>query len=152
MAVEAPCILRNPDEINLQDLKIQIPSVSNSENTVIFQVNLVEGQKTGFFLDQTHNMKLVIETLKPRLAEYKNKPLKIADLCCYMGQWSAQLASFLKDNNIQAEITLVDVSELALQMAQKNLALFDNVKVITKKTDVLEGLAGFIEDHLRLHS
>jgi 23S rRNA (cytosine1962-C5)-methyltransferase len=147
MAVEAPCILRNPDEINLQDLKIQIPSVSKPEDTVVFQVNLVEGQKTGFFLDQTHNMKLVIETLKPRLSEYKNKPLKIADLCCYMGQWSAQLASFLKANNIQAEITLVDVSELALQMAQKNLALFDNVKVITKKTDVLEGLAGFVENY-----
>ncbi len=144
--VEQPNVLRNPAEINLQDLQIQIPSVVNSKNTIYFQVNLVEGQKTGFFLDQTHNMKLVIEALKPRLSEFRDKPLKLVDLCCYMGQWSAQIASFLKAEGIQAEIMLVDVSELALQMAQKNLAQFDNVKVSFKKTDVLEGLTSFPEN------
>ena len=136
LEVEQPKILRNPADINLQDLLIQIPSVVNSKNTIFFQVNLIEGQKTGFFLDQTHNMKLVIEALKPRLNEFRDKPLKLVDLCCYMGQWSAQIASFLKSEGIKAEIMLVDVSELALQMAQKNLAQFDNVKISFKKTDV----------------
>ncbi len=147
LAVEEARIVRNPAEINLLDLKIQIPSVINSKETIFFQVNLVEGQKTGFFLDQTHNMKLVIEALKPRLSEFKNKPVKIADLCCYMGQWSAQLASFLKLEGVKAEITLVDVSEMALQMAQKNLAQFDNVILISKKADVLDGLTGFPENN-----
>lgn len=144
--VEQPNVLRNPAEINLQDLQIQIPSVVNSKNTIFFQVNLIEGQKTGFFLDQTHNMKLVIEALKPRLSEFRDKPLKLVDLCCYMGQWSAQIASFLKAEGVKTEIMLVDVSELALQMAQKNLAQFDNVKVSFKKTDVLEGLTSFPEN------
>jgi 23S rRNA (cytosine1962-C5)-methyltransferase len=146
LEVEQPKILRNPADINLQDLLIQIPSVVNSKNTIFFQVNLIEGQKTGFFLDQTHNMKLVIEALKPRLNEFRDKPLKLVDLCCYMGQWSAQIASFLKSEGIKAEIMLVDVSELALQMAQKNLAQFDNVKISFKKTDVLEGLTSFPEN------
>ncbi len=146
LEVEQPHVLRNPDEINLQDLQIQIPSVVNSKNTIFFQVNLIEGQKTGFFLDQTHNMKLVIEALKPRLSEFRDKPLKLVDLCCYMGQWSAQIASFLKAEGIKAEIMLVDVSELALQMAQKNLAQFENVKISFKKTDVLEGLTSFPEN------
>jgi 23S rRNA G2069 N7-methylase RlmK/C1962 C5-methylase RlmI len=91
-------------------------------------------------------MKLVIEALKPRLSEFRDKPLKLVDLCCYMGQWSAQIASFLKAEGIKAEIMLVDVSELALQMAQKNLAQFDNVKISFKKTDVLEGLTSFPEN------
>ncbi len=147
LEVEEPKVVRNPDEINLQDLKIQIPSVTNPQDIIYFQVNLIDGQKTGFFLDQTHNMKLVIEAIKPRLSEYRDKPLKIVDLCCYMGQWSAQLASFLKSENIKIEITLVDVSEMALQMAQKNLAVFDNVTLSTKKTDVLEGLTSFPENH-----
>ena len=146
LEVEQPNVLRNPAEINLQDLQIQIPSVVNSNNTIFFQVNLIEGQKTGFFLDQTHNMKLVIEALKPRLSEFRDKPLKLVDLCCYMGQWSAQIASFLKAEGIKAEIMLVDVSELALQMAQKNLAQFNNVKINFKKTDVLEGLTSFPEN------
>jgi 23S rRNA (cytosine1962-C5)-methyltransferase len=149
LAVEPAAVVRNPHEINLSDIKIQIPSVMNSKEIIYFQVNLVDGQKTGFFLDQTHNMKLLIEALKPRLADFraKDKPVKIVDLCCYMGQWSAQIASYLKSENIKAEITLVDVSELALQMAQKNLSVFDNVKLITKKTDVLEGLTTFPENH-----
>ncbi len=147
MAVEEARVVRNPAEINLLDLKIQIPSVINSKETIFFQVNLVEGQKTGFFLDQTHNMKLVIEALKPRMNEFKDKPLKIADLCCYMGQWSAQLASFLNSAGVKAEITLVDVSEMALKMAQKNLAQFDNVILISKKADVLDGLTEFPENN-----
>ena len=149
LAVEEAAVTRNPDKINLQDIKIQIPSVINSKETIYFQVNLVEGQKTGFFLDQTHNMKLLIEALKPRLNEFKekDKPVKIIDLCCYMGQWSAQLACLLKSEGVRAEIMLVDVSELALQMAQKNLAVFDNVKLFTKKTDVLEGLTTFPDNH-----
>lgn len=147
LEVEAPKVLRNPDELDLKDLKIEIPSVINTQETIYFQVNLIDGQKTGFFLDQTHNMKLVIEALKPRIKEFKDKPLKIVDLCCYMGQWSAQLASYLKSENIKAEIMLVDVSEMALMMAQKNLAAFDNIKVLAKKTDVLEGLTSFPENY-----
>ncbi len=149
LAVEEAAVTRNPDEVNLKDIHIQIPSVINSKDIIQFQVNLVDGQKTGFFLDQTHNMKLLIEALKPRLAEFKekDKPVKIIDLCCYMGQWSAQLASYLKSENVKAEIMLVDVSELALQMAQKNLSVFDNVKLFTKKTDALEGLTTFPDNH-----
>jgi len=132
--------------VDLEQLHIEIPSVMDAEASVFFHVNLIEGQKTGFFLDQTHNMRLVLTALRPRLKNLKSDdPIKIIDLCCYMGQWSVQLAHFLKANNKTAEITLVDVSELALKMARTNLEAFDNIKIIVKKADVLEGLIDLAE-------
>lgn len=132
--------------VDLENLQIEISSVFDSTSSVFFHVNLIEGQKTGFFLDQTHNMRLVLTALEPRLKNLKSTDsIRIIDLCCYMGQWSVHLAYFLKQRNIRAEITLVDVSELALKMAQKNLEVFDNVKITIKKTDVLEGLVDFPE-------
>lgn len=140
LQVEEPKVLHNTSGLDLTSVTILIPSVSHSEQFIRFNVNLIEGQKTGFFLDQTHNIKLVIEALKPRLSMYTDKPLRIIDLCCYMGQWSAHLAHFLKQNDIQCEIVLVDVSELALKKAQENLSTYPNVKLKTMKADVLEGL------------
>jgi len=140
LQVEEPRIVYNPDQVDLQNLTILIPSVYQPEHLLQFEVNLIEGQKTGFFLDQTQNIKLLIETLKPRLSLFKDKKMKIIDLCCYMGQWSVQLAHFLNQNQIQAEITLVDVSELAIQMARKNLSKIPGIDVKYIKTDVLEGL------------
>lgn len=142
LEVEAPKVLWNPDEIDLNDVDIVIQSVADPKQDVVFNVNLIDGQKTGFFLDQTLNMKLAIEALKPRLQNFKNQPIKILDLCCYMGQWSAQLAAFLKQEGVQAEFTLVDISDLALKMAQKNLASY-GFKTVAKKMDVLNDLVSF---------
>lgn len=140
LQVETPKVLHNTFNIDLENVTILIPSVSFPDQFIRFNVNLIDGQKTGFFLDQTHNIKLVIEALKPRLSLYQDKLIRIIDLCCYMGQWSAHLAHFLQQNNIKSEIVLVDVSELALKKAQENLSIYSNVKLKTMKVDVLEGL------------
>ncbi len=146
LAVEAATVLRTVDDVDLNEAEILIQSVSHPDHNIKFYTNLVEGQKTGFFLDQTHNIKLLIEALKPRLHQFKDKPVRIIDLCCYMGQWSAQIVQFLQQNNIKAEVDLVDVSELALNRARKNLEQFSNAKIKHHKTDVLEGLVSFKEN------
>ncbi|MFN3453533.1 MAG: class I SAM-dependent rRNA methyltransferase [Pseudobdellovibrio sp.] len=148
--VKAPHVEHNPHNIDLTDIEILIPSVMaetlnigySPEECLKFSVDLIEGQKTGFFLDQTHNMKLLIQSLQGLIRVKKftqDKPLKIVDLCCYMGQWAAQIAFYLKKKNIPFEVLLVDVSELALQKAQQNLSQYTS-HVSVLKCDVLKDL------------
>ena len=145
LEIETPLVKKNIDGINLEAVQILIQSVWNAEQNLKFDVNLVDGQKTGFFLDQTHNIKLLIEALKPRLKEFSGQTVRIADLCCYMGQWSAHIVHFLNAHQILADVVLVDVSDLALKIAKKNLDQFKTAdgksnKVKYVKADVLEGL------------
>lgn len=143
---ENPLVVKSIEGIDLTSISIQIQSVMNPEDLILFSVNLVDGQKTGFFLDQTHNIKLLIQSISSRLHVYKNRPVKIIDLCCYMGQWSAQIVQYLSKLGIQTEVLLVDVSDLALTMAHKNLKSYAGCKVTYKKMDVLVGLAELAEN------
>lgn len=137
LQVEVPEILKGAAEsVDLTSINIQVQNVIKPSHDVIFNVNLVEGQKTGFFLDQTFNMRLVIEHLERQKEMLKNKKIRILDLCCYMGQWSSQIVANLKSWNIDCEVHLVDVSELALEKARHNLASY-GVEVFSYKKDVL---------------
>ncbi len=139
--VEAPIVLRTVDDINLQDVELVVQNVMDHSKNVIFSVNLIEGQKTGFFLDQTFNIQLLIQQLKYQKESFKNKKIRILDLCCYMGQWSSQIVANLKDWGIQAEVHLVDISELALEKAQKNIQKYNDanyqVDISVHKKDIL---------------
>lgn len=137
LEVEAPVLLKTVAKENLTDIAIQVQKVLRPEQSVVFRVNLIEGQKTGFFLDQSFNIRLVLEHLSRQKELLRGKRIKILDLCCYMGQWSAQIVSHLKDWGIDCEVHLVDVSELALKMARTNLESF-SVPVTCYKNDVLE--------------
>jgi 23S rRNA (cytosine1962-C5)-methyltransferase len=79
------------------------------ENNIQFSVNWVEGQKTGFFLDQREN--------RDRLRLYsKNK--KVLNTFCYTGGFSVYA--------IEAGATLVtsvDISQKAVDLATKNMEL-----------------------------
>lgn len=77
------------------------------ENGLCFYVDLLDGQKTGFYTDQRENRQLVLPWLKGR---------HIADICCYSGAFSAYA---LKHGAKSA--TLVDVSQQALEHAANNL-------------------------------
>ena len=79
------------------------------ENGVRFHVNLVEGQKTGFYLDQRDNRQTVA-----RLAAGRN----VLDAFCYSGGFGlhAALAG-------AASVLGVDQSEPALALARENAAL-----------------------------
>ncbi len=141
--------LKTVESIDLNEVIIKIQSIWDSQQAVLFHVNLIEGQKTGFFLDQTYNIKILVDALRPRLNDFKGKTLRMIDLCCYMGQWSAQVVHFLNAHGISVELNLVDVSELALTKAFKNLTqlnpiISENVKIKNSikylKADVLENL------------
>lgn len=136
LQVEEPLILKSVGDENLTDIQIQIQKVLKNSEVIKFRVNLPDGQKTGFFLDQSFNIKLLLQQLESQKEALKNKKVKILDLCCYMGQWSAQIVAQLKDWNIDCEVHLVDVSELALEMAQQNISQF-GVDVKCYKKDVL---------------
>lgn len=136
LAVEEAQILKNIEMERLTNINIQLQNVIKPEETILFNVNLPEGQKTGFFLDQTFNMRLVLEQLKCQIEDLKSKTVRILDLCCYMGQWSSQIAANLKSWGIECEVHLVDISELALQKAAQNLSAY-GVQVFSYKKDVL---------------
>lgn len=142
LTVAQPKTLKVVEGFDLNDLHIVVQNVFNSEQMVFFQVNLIEGQKTGFFLDQTFNMKLVVEVLSQKKEFLKNKKIKLIDLCCYMGQWSSQIVANLSQWGIECEVHLVDVSALALEKAKLNLSNY-KVDIHTHKMDVLEGLPSF---------
>ncbi|MFD2892279.1 class I SAM-dependent rRNA methyltransferase [Flavobacterium chuncheonense] len=79
------------------------------ENNIKFHVNWVEGQKTGFFLDQRDNRKL--------LAEF-SKDKKVLNTFCYTGGFSIYAMS------AGAElVTSVDISQKAVDLAAKNMEL-----------------------------
>lgn len=148
LQVEEPIILKTVNEENLTSINIVVQNVLDSESTIEFNVNLIQGQKTGFFLDQTFNMRLLLEQFKNQKDFYKNKTVRVLDLCCYMGQWSSQIVANLKSWGLQAEVHLVDISELALEKAKSNLERYADenykINVITSKLDVLnlESLEG----------
>ena len=79
------------------------------ENTILFSVNWVEGQKTGFFLDQRDNRKLLGEFSKGK---------KVLNTFCYTGGFSIYAMS------AGAElVTSVDISQKAVDLAASNMEL-----------------------------
>jgi 23S rRNA (cytosine1962-C5)-methyltransferase len=136
LQVEEPVILKTVDGENLHNIEMLVQNVLNENELISFNVNLPEGQKTGFFLDQTYNMRLLLESLQGEKSDLQKRKVKILDLCCYMGQWSAQIVTNLKAWNVDCEVHLVDVSELALERAKKNLEK-TGVPVHIYKKDVL---------------
>lgn len=79
------------------------------ENNILFSVNWVEGQKTGFFLDQRENRKLLGEFSKGK---------KVLNTFCYTGGFSIYAMS------AGAElVTSVDISQKAVDLAASNMEL-----------------------------
>lgn len=91
-----------------------------------FQVDCLEGQKTGFFLDQRDN-RLAFAALAG--------PGEALDLCSYSGAWGVHLAAR------GMEVTCVDVSRRALDDGARNAALNDLAPRMTfTRMDVFEFL------------
>lgn len=79
------------------------------ENNILFSVNWVEGQKTGFFLDQRDNRKLLGEFSKGK---------KVLNTFCYTGGFSIYAMQ------AKAElVTSVDISQKAVDLAASNMEL-----------------------------
>lgn len=94
---------------------------SFSERPALYDVNFVEGQKTGFFLDQRLNVRLAwpLLTRAAEAAKAHGRELKVLDLFSYVGQWSVQTARAAKDR-APARIVMADASQAALDLAAAN--------------------------------
>ncbi|MFA5984093.1 MAG: class I SAM-dependent rRNA methyltransferase [Methylococcaceae bacterium] len=79
------------------------------ENKALFQIDILDGQKTGWFYDHRYS--------RAQMASLANKQ-RVLDLFCYTGAWSipAALAG-------ASEVTGVDASEAALSLAATNAQL-----------------------------
>ena len=101
------------------------------ENDQKFEVDLVQGQKTGFFLDQRDNRKYV-----QALSAKKN----VLNLFSYTGGFSIYAAS-----GDASSVVSVDISQKATEQLQKNISLndFDSKTHQVFTEDVFE----FIDQH-----
>ncbi len=132
LPVEAPKVFKELADFNLSDIQIFI----DAEFTM--SCDLIEGQKTGFFLDQVFNISLMCDLLKK--SSLRGKKIRILDLCCYVGHWSSRIAHEVTRLGGEVESWAVDVSEPALRFAEKNIRRAGGeVKIL--KQDVLENLS-----------
>jgi 23S rRNA (cytosine1962-C5)-methyltransferase len=104
------------------------------ENNILFTVNWVEGQKTGFFLDQRNNRKLLGQFSKDK---------KVLNTFCYTGGFSVYA--------MQAEaalVTSVDISQKAVDLAAKNMELnFPN----TNHNAVADDVFNFMKENHQIY-
>ncbi|MBI4924706.1 MAG: methyltransferase, partial [Bdellovibrio sp.] len=125
-------ILKNIEDITLEHIKIKTPSHDKG-----IWVDLMTGQKTGFFLDQSFNVQLVLQILK-KSALMQLSEVKILDLFSYAGQWGTALGSIFPSQNVT--ICAADASELALNFAKENLNIYNLANTIIK-CDLLKDFA-----------
>ena len=104
------------------------------ENGIIYNINIAEGQKSGFYCDQRDNRKIV--------ASYASGK-KVLDCFCYSGGFTLNALQ-----NGAASVTAVDSSVLAIDTLKENVILnnYEEGKVTTIVSDVNKQLRKFRED------
>jgi len=142
LAIEAKRLHKDLEGVNWSDVEIEIAAALPSLSSLKMSVDLLGGQKTGFFLDQRSNIELVAGACD-KMFSGSMKSIRVLDLCCYNAQWSSQIAHLFSNKAIRAELTCVDASEKALAFAKKNLQKFapPNSQLQFKKLDVLKELS-----------
>ncbi|MGE5582177.1 MAG: class I SAM-dependent rRNA methyltransferase [Bacillota bacterium] len=85
------------------------PSVIIQDNGLQFRINLLDGQKTGYYLDQSAN--------RAALAPYA-KGRRVLDCFCHVGSFAIHAAAYGADS-----VLGVDISEDVIGMAIENAAL-----------------------------
>jgi 23S rRNA (cytosine1962-C5)-methyltransferase len=98
--------------------------VEIEENEIKFLVDIENGQKTGYFLDQTENRAAIAPFVKDA---------EVLDCFCHTGSFALHAAKYGAK-----KVEAVDISDLALELVKKNSALngFDNITV--KKANVFD--------------
>ena len=145
LEVEKPLVIKGLPEFELSHAQILL-NAAGDEGLITLSCDLVEGQKTGFFLDQTHNIFLAVDLFKKWAAHNRPQKVRVLDLCCYVGHWSSQIAKALKRMGVEVEVHLVDVSKTALAFAKEN-AERQGAIAETHELDVLEGLSNLPTQH-----
>ena len=108
--------------------------IAVKENNITYNINIAEGQKSGFYCDQRDNRKFLAE-----YTEGKN----VLDCFSYSGGFS--LNAF---KNGASSVTSVDSSALAIETLKQNINLnnFDETKHIAIQSDVNKQLRQFSEE------
>lgn len=101
-----------------------------TEDGLQFRVNLCEGQKTGFYLDQRDNRRAAARYAAGRT---------VLDGFCYTGGFSLHAA-----RAGAAAVDGVDVSESALGLARRNAELNNLASVSFARADVFEHLSALV--------
>lgn len=142
---EPPRFIKSVRGADFTNFPIRLKAVLD-EGFIEMNCDLFQGQKTGFFLDQTANIQAVARLLVANPDLPKDRALRVLDLCCYVGHWSAQLTKALKSRGHEVEVTLVDVSAKALDFAQRN-AERQGAHVIRKEGDVMKVMTSLQKDY-----
>ena len=108
--------------------------IAVKENGISYNINIAEGQKSGFYCDQRDNRKFLAE-----YTEGKN----VLDCFSYSGGFS--LNAF---KNGASSVTSVDSSALAIETLKQNINLnnFDETKHVAIQSDVNKQLRQFSEE------
>ena len=108
--------------------------VEITENGIRYLVDYVNGQKTGFFLDQKYNRRAVAKIAKGK---------RVLDCFTHTGAFALNAAT------VAEHVTAVDVSQSAIDMARRNAGLngFTNMDFVT--ANVFELLTEAEREHRR---
>jgi len=108
--------------------------VEVKENNIRYNINIAEGQKSGFYCDQRDNRKILASHAKGK---------KVLDCFCYTGGFTLNCL-----RNGAASVTCVDSSALAIETLKENIVLnnFDSAKVTNIQSDVNKQLRAFKEN------
>lgn len=133
LSVDEPQVVQN-------DLKdVDLSQAEFDVRGMVFRADLVRGQKTGFFLDQSSHAVRMGKMIQSVFV--KKQEVKILDLFCYVGQWGTILSQSLRSTGVrEIHVTAMDASEDALRFAEKNLSQI-GVQVETVKADILEKIS-----------
>jgi 23S rRNA (cytosine1962-C5)-methyltransferase len=115
-------------------LRGSVEPVTISENGIKYLVDLLEGQKTGFFLDQRENRKSFRRYVKNA---------NVLDVCCNDGGFALNAAY-----EQARQVTAIDISETALSRAHQNAMLNNlNGQIRFEAGDMFDYLRQCDEQH-----
>lgn len=141
LAVEAKHWYDDPPQAEVQtglpgSMQTGLPvlvSAHGSDKPVELYVDFLQSQKTGVFLDQRYNISILRRILEQQMAlqaeQRQQLPqLKVLDLFCYLGHWSAQVMALCREKRIEASIYAVDSSQKALEWSALSLTPSPNTR------------------------
>lgn len=102
------------------------------ENGILYEVDVENGQKTGFFLDQKYNRRAVARLARGRT---------VLDCCTHTGSFALNAAK-----GGARSVLAMDISDTALEMARKN-AERNHLNLSFRQGDVFEVLADLKKEH-----
>lgn len=117
------------------------------ENGVHYMVDVVNGQKTGFFLDQKYN-RLAMQRICGNLASgLHNSDIKILDCFTHMGTFALNMGLALKNAGYdKAAVTGLDISDYAVAQATNNAKRNELDKIVDfRAANVLDELPRLLE-------